>query len=61
VVRAAQARARRSPKEGGLDSVHHVEHHARYWTFQLLEAGILLAFAATLLAAGIWWLRTHQR
>jgi hypothetical protein len=33
----------------------------RYWLFQLIEAGVLLALAAVLLGAGLYWLRSHTR
>jgi hypothetical protein len=49
-------------KQNGFTGTYQSYHGPdTYWTFQLIEAGILLAFAAALVAAGIWWLRTHQR
>jgi hypothetical protein len=33
----------------------------RFWTFQLIEAGIFLAFAVMLFALGAWWLQTRIR
>jgi hypothetical protein len=49
-------------KQNGFTATYQTYHEpGAYWTFQLIEAGILFAVAATLLAAGVWWLRTHQR
>jgi len=38
---------------------HYIEYQpsSRFWTFQLLEAGLFLALAATLLAAAVWLIR----
>jgi hypothetical protein len=33
----------------------------RYWPFQLIETGIFLTFAALVLGAGLYWLRSRPR
>jgi hypothetical protein len=44
-------------RQHGIDFIASYQPHDRFWTFQLLEAGIFLLLAVVLFGVAAWWLR----